>query len=238
MTTVSGSRAARVGDVDDGNRRHQLVERELRGRAAADDEVRGHVEVRSRVLPEVPDLPVEAVDGHGHMRLARGPGDTWEHRYPDTEEMRQILRLLAAALPRRPRAARQRSRERGARAEEQRRSAGRAAAPSPPPPPARPGCERPRWSLGRTSNPPLSSGLPLPKLYLKASVFKQARTDPSTAATPLAASGVFARHKICFRRSCDLRQQWSQPGSNRRPSGCQPDALPAELWPLGLGDCS
>ncbi len=28
---------------------------------------------------------------------------------------------------------------------------------------------------------------------------------------------------------------WSQPGSNRRPSGCQPDALPAELWPLGFG---
>src|SRR5262245_16714037 len=24
---------------------------------------------------------------------------------------------------------------------------------------------------------------------------------------------------------------WSQPGSNRRPSGCKPDALPAELWP-------
>src|SRR4029453_2782607 len=27
----------------------------------------------------------------------------------------------------------------------------------------------------------------------------------------------------------DLR--WSQPGSNRRPSGCHPDALPTELWP-------
>src|ERR1039457_7377961 len=27
---------------------------------------------------------------------------------------------------------------------------------------------------------------------------------------------------------------WSQPGSNRRPSGCKPDALPAELWPLPL----
>ena len=26
--------------------------------------------------------------------------------------------------------------------------------------------------------------------------------------------------------------EWSQPGSNRRPSGCHPDALPAELWPL------
>src|SRR4051794_18480154 len=29
----------------------------------------------------------------------------------------------------------------------------------------------------------------------------------------------------------DFRREWSQPGSNRRPSGCQPDALPAELWP-------
>ena len=27
---------------------------------------------------------------------------------------------------------------------------------------------------------------------------------------------------------------WSQPGSNRRPSGCKPDALPAELWPLAI----
>src|SRR5262249_24095067 len=24
---------------------------------------------------------------------------------------------------------------------------------------------------------------------------------------------------------------WSQPGSNRRPPGCKPGALPAELWP-------
>ena len=32
-------------------------------------------------------------------------------------------------------------------------------------------------------------------------------------------------------------RQWSQPGSNRRPSRCQRDALPTELWPLGLGDC-
>ena len=26
--------------------------------------------------------------------------------------------------------------------------------------------------------------------------------------------------------------QWSQPGSNRRPLGCHPSALPTELWPL------
>jgi hypothetical protein len=27
------------------------------------------------------------------------------------------------------------------------------------------------------------------------------------------------------------RESWSQPDSNRRPSGCKPDALPTELWP-------
>jgi hypothetical protein len=25
--------------------------------------------------------------------------------------------------------------------------------------------------------------------------------------------------------------RWSQPDSNRRPFGCKPNALPAELWP-------
>src|SRR6266851_9506275 len=34
---------------------------------------------------------------------------------------------------------------------------------------------------------------------------------------------------------CDRKLVWwSQPGSNRRPSGCKPDALPAELWPRPL----
>ena len=28
------------------------------------------------------------------------------------------------------------------------------------------------------------------------------------------------------------RTWWSQSGSNRRPSACKADALPAELWPL------
>ena len=32
-----------------------------------------------------------------------------------------------------------------------------------------------------------------------------------------------------------LESWWSQPGSNRRPSGCKPDALPAELWPRIIG---
>ena len=31
---------------------------------------------------------------------------------------------------------------------------------------------------------------------------------------------------------------WSQAGSNRRPPGCDPGALPAELWPLGRFQCS
>src|SRR3954449_9195510 len=29
------------------------------------------------------------------------------------------------------------------------------------------------------------------------------------------------------------RKRWSQPGSNRRPPGCKPGALPTELWPRG-----
>jgi DNA invertase Pin-like site-specific DNA recombinase len=33
------------------------------------------------------------------------------------------------------------------------------------------------------------------------------------------------------RRFAQYLRRWSQPGSNRRPSGCQPDALPTELWP-------
>jgi hypothetical protein len=32
-------------------------------------------------------------------------------------------------------------------------------------------------------------------------------------------------------------REWSQPGSNRRPPGCKPDALPAELWPRP-GECN
>ena len=37
----------------------------------------------------------------------------------------------------------------------------------------------------------------------------------------------------CFRGQWQAWREnwWSQPGSNRRPSGCKPDALPAELWP-------
>ena len=31
-----------------------------------------------------------------------------------------------------------------------------------------------------------------------------------------------------------LYSWWSQSGSNRRPSACKADALPAELWPLIL----
>ena len=34
-----------------------------------------------------------------------------------------------------------------------------------------------------------------------------------------------------FLKRAVTKSWWSQPGSNRRPSGCKPDALPAELWP-------
>ena len=37
---------------------------------------------------------------------------------------------------------------------------------------------------------------------------------------------------ICLR--CSSPPWWSQAGSNRRPSACKADALPAELWPLNL----
>ena len=40
------------------------------------------------------------------------------------------------------------------------------------------------------------------------------------------------------RRDVDSWCWWSQPGSNRRPSGCKPDALPAELWPLANLGCA
>src|SRR5579871_1647765 len=40
-----------------------------------------------------------------------------------------------------------------------------------------------------------------------------------------------ARSKIALLMTRRDDGWWSQPGSNRRPSGCKPDALPAELWP-------
>lgn len=49
-----------------------------------------------------------------------------------------------------------------------------------------------------------------------------------------------ALHVVRLVGAADLRLArdpsgwWSQPGSNRRPSGCKPDALPAELWPLAI----
>ena len=46
----------------------------------------------------------------------------------------------------------------------------------------------------------------------------------------------FGSHELASSRVAVFGEQvmswWSQPGSNRRPSGCKPDALPAELWPL------
>ena len=59
--------------------------------------------------------------------------------------------------------------------------------------------------------------------------------EPSTARgrERLASSRVVAQAKRTMRKAGGQRERWwSQPGSNRRPSGCKPDALPAELWPL------
>src|SRR5437879_8518468 len=39
--------------------------------------------------------------------------------------------------------------------------------------------------------------------------------------------------RVCLQAA--RRSWWSQLGSNRRPSGYKPDALPAELWPLVHG---
>ena len=38
-------------------------------------------------------------------------------------------------------------------------------------------------------------------------------------------------YSLILFRACTLIW-WSQSGSNRRPSACKADALPAELWPL------
>ena len=39
------------------------------------------------------------------------------------------------------------------------------------------------------------------------------------------------RARFCYSRFTFMLW-WSQSGSNRRPSACKADALPAELWPL------
>src|SRR5205085_9609877 len=39
-----------------------------------------------------------------------------------------------------------------------------------------------------------------------------------------------AWHTGVRRRPLSSFSEWTQPGSNRRPSGCHPDALPTELW--------
>jgi hypothetical protein len=51
---------------------------------------------------------------------------------------------------------------------------------------------------------------------------------------------VGSHHRASSRHRADVQRSagewWSQPGSNRRPSGCKPDALPAELWPPSIGE--
>src|SRR5690349_14901951 len=51
-----------------------------------------------------------------------------------------------------------------------------------------------------------------------------------------AASGVAARASATL--PVQHPPRWTQPGSNRRPSRCQRDALPAELWALGTPQSS
>ena len=63
-----------------------------------------------------------------------------------------------------------------------------------------------------------------------------ARRAPHDHASPPVQAGSHHRASSCLGVAGEW---WSQPGSNRRPSGCKPDALPAELWPrptlVGLG---
>ena len=59
-------------------------------------------------------------------------------------------------------------------------------------------------------------------------LLKSTRLVPRDQASPPVWTG---SHHRTLRRG-QAGEWWSQPGSNRRPSGCKPDALPAELWPL------
>ena len=58
-------------------------------------------------------------------------------------------------------------------------------------------------------------------------LLKSTRLVPRDQASPPVWTG---SHHRALRRG-QAGEWWSQPGSNRRPSGCKPDALPAELWP-------
>ncbi len=53
---------------------------------------------------------------------------------------------------------------------------------------------------------------------------------PSYLGSRRAGAGAFTRRARASNKR-PLPLQWSQPGSNRRPSRCKRDALPAELWP-------
>lgn len=76
-----------------------------------------------------------------------------------------------------------------------------------------------RQRIGATTFQPASSAMAVESF---ASVLHRRRT------TSRRISDTRATTSTCARGS----RRWSQPDSNRRPSGCKPDALPAELWPL------
>ena len=68
---------------------------------------------------------------------------------------------------------------------------------------------------------------------------RSARLPARDQASPPVKVG--SHHRASSRHRAGVQRQaagewWSQPGSNRRPSGCKPDALPAELWPPSIGE--
>jgi hypothetical protein len=64
-------------------------------------------------------------------------------------------------------------------------------------------------------------------------VTKQAARPNGTCCKPSSLD----KRALC--RDPEVREWWSQTGSNRRPPACKAGALPAELWPLGkaVGTC-
>ena len=58
------------------------------------------------------------------------------------------------------------------------------------------------------------------------------RTDPSFHDVIDPKPALPGSRKLVFPRSRELKDWWSQTGSNRRPHACKARALPTELWPL------
>ena len=134
------------------------------------------------------------------MRLARWPGDTREHRYPDAEEMRQVLRLVSATAARPPArrpAAQPRARcpRRGAAPR-----AGRAAAPFASSSTCSTWLRTASIVPGTHIESSFSSGLRCRSSTSRRPCSNRSETARATAATSLAASGDLRASEICFRR--------------------------------------